>query len=42
MWSAFATLAMLRMIGAVAAGVWWLDGIETRGMTLEALAEAGQ
>jgi MFS family permease len=40
MWSAFATLAGLWTIGAVAAGIWWRRGIEARGMSLEALAQA--
>jgi hypothetical protein len=33
-------LAALWAIGAVAAGAWWLRGIEVRGMTLEAIAQA--
>jgi len=39
-WSAFLTLAALWSIGAMAAGVWWLRGIEARGMSLEALGRA--
>jgi MFS family permease len=39
-WSAFATLAGFWSIGAIAAGIWWLRGIETRGMSLEAVARA--
>jgi hypothetical protein len=27
-------------IGALAVGIWWLRGIEARGMTLDALARA--
>jgi MFS family permease len=40
LWIAFATLAGLLAIGAIAAGIWWLRGIEGRGMTLEAIARA--
>ncbi len=40
LWSGFAVLAGLWLIGACAAAVWWLRGIEARGMSLEALAEA--
>jgi hypothetical protein len=40
MCSAFTTLAGLWSIGAVAAAIWWLRGIEARGMSLEALARA--
>ncbi|MGI8862898.1 MAG: MFS transporter [Solirubrobacteraceae bacterium] len=40
LWSGFAVLAALWLVGAFAAGVWWLRGIEARGMSLEALAEA--
>jgi hypothetical protein len=39
-WSAFLTLAALWSIGAIAAGVSWLRGIEARGMSLEALGRA--
>ena len=39
LWSAFVTLSALWAIGALAAGVWWLRGIEARGMTLEAIAQ---
>jgi len=39
-WSAFLTLGALWSIGAVAAGIWWLRGIEARGMSLEALTRA--
>ncbi len=40
LWSAFSTLAALWAIGAIAAGIWWVRGIEARGMSLEALAQA--
>jgi MFS family permease len=40
LWSGFAVLATLWAIGAIAAGIWWMRGIEARGMTLEALARA--
>ncbi|WP_249011918.1 MFS transporter [Conexibacter sp. DBS9H8] len=39
LWSAFATLAGLWGIGALAAAIWWVRGVETRGMTLEAITE---
>jgi len=39
LWTAFASLSALWAIGAVAAGIWWLRGIEARGMTLEAIAQ---
>jgi MFS family permease len=42
MWSAFATLAAFWSIGAIAAGIWWLHGIEARGMSLEAIAQAAR
>lgn len=40
LWSGFAALAGFWGIGAVAAAVWWLRGIEARGLSLEALAKA--
>jgi len=33
----FATLAAFLSIGALAAGIWWLRGVEARGVSLEAL-----
>ena len=38
LWSAFLSLAGLWLIGALAAAVWWLRGIEARGAPLEQLA----
>lgn len=38
--SGFLVLAGFWAIGAVAAGIWWLKGIEGRGVPLEALAKA--
>lgn len=38
LWTAFLCLAGLWLIGAGAAGIWWLHGVEGRGVPLEALA----
>ena len=38
LWSAFATLGGLWLLGSVAAAVWWWRGIEARGVSLEQLA----
>lgn len=38
LWSAFATLGGLWLLGSVAAAVWWWRGIEARGIPLEQLA----
>lgn len=40
LWSAFLLLAGFWLIGAVAGLIWWIRGVEARGMSLEALAEA--
>lgn len=41
LWSAFSLLAGFWLIGAAAGDVWWVRGIEARGMTLERLAPEG-
>ena len=41
LWSAFGLLAGFWLIGAAAGAVWWVRGIEARGMTLERLAPVG-
>ncbi len=41
LWSGFATLGGLWAIGALASAIWWLRGIEARGISLEALAGRG-
>ena len=38
LWSAFGLLAGFWLIGAAAGVVWWVRGVEARGMTLERLA----
>ncbi len=41
LWSAFGLLAGFWLIGAVAGAVWWVRGVEARGVALERLAPAG-
>ncbi len=40
LWSAFGLLAGFWLIGAAAGALWWVRGVEARGMSLEALATA--
>ena len=40
LWSAFGLLAGFWLIGPAAGALWWVRGVEARGMSLEALATA--
>ena len=40
LWSAFSLLAGFWLIGAVAGAIWWVRGVEARGLSLEQLTPA--